>query len=71
MAILQNLMDAIPSLPMRERGLKLQETAWNLFREMVAPHAGAWIEIANSAASSASAAQSLPMRERGLKSEWS
>ena len=54
------------SLPSRERGLKSESpekapTIW-----LVAPFAGAWIEIGREARLSI-ASMSLPSRERGLK----
>ena len=35
----------MPSLPMRERGLKCTDSMFALYPDDVAPHAGAWIEI--------------------------
>ena len=57
------------SLPSRERGLKLHGQAGKRKRELVAPLAGAWIEI-NVSHVSPLALRSLPSRERGLKSEY-
>ena len=54
------------SLPSRERGLKSSVINMSYYLEVVAPFAGAWIEIAISSAFSTSA-KSLPSRERGLK----
>ena len=36
--------DNSESLPTRERGLKLENAKNELFPQLVAPHAGAWIE---------------------------
>ena len=55
------------SLPSRERGLKFYDIKFVVDPLVVAPFAGAWIEIALSA-SIAAASVSLPSRERGLKS---
>ena len=57
----------IPSLPSRERGLKWQRKDRKCDRMVVAPLAGAWIEIIASE-SCKEILQSLPSRERGLKS---
>ena len=54
------------SLPSRERGLKLGTGITSLTEEMVAPFAGAWIEIQPINALPAPE-RSLPSRERGLK----
>ncbi len=54
------------SLPMRERGLKCQLNR-HCNDAIVAPHAGAWIEISADVRHMNSSATSLPMRERGLK----
>ena len=63
-----DVINGIRSLPLRERGLKWTEPA-GLFQERdVAPLAGAWIEIAETARAQAERTRSLPLRERGLKS---
>ena len=54
------------SLPLRERGLKLQSLNNELTLAMVAPLAGAWIEITPCQHQQRSSG-SLPLRERGLK----
>ena len=62
-----DVINGIRSLPLRERGLKWTEPA-GLFQERdVAPLAGAWIEIAETARAQAERTRSLPLRERGLK----
>ena len=43
-----NAIAATLSLPMRERGLKLSAVSPGIVTLKVAPHAGAWIETANS-----------------------
>ena len=54
------------SLPMRERGLKYSN--YQLAHDqLVAPHAGAWIEIELASGTRQQSMGSLPMRERGLK----
>ena len=55
------------SLPMRERGLKYAELIPAIAVGIVAPHAGAWIEIPGSTTPTRASRSSLPMRERGLK----
>ena len=55
------------SLPMRERGLKWQKWWYKREHELVAPHAGAWIEMLLFVSSFTTILVSLPMRERGLK----
>ena len=55
------------SLPSRERGLKLLRKRVYLYRKIVAPFAGAWIEILYSGTPGAGKSLSLPSRERGLK----
>ncbi len=58
----------LESLPSRERGLKYFYIH-NLARiSIVAPFAGAWIEIENPRQFLAKMNKSLPSRERGLKS---
>ena len=54
------------SLPMRERGLKSTGGESQFISQIVAPHAGAWIEIV-SPRRKTRRTWSLPMRERGLK----
>ena len=57
-----------PSLPTRERGLKCfvhNDSVWVM---VVAPYAGAWIEI-TARAFYEDGTMSLPTRERGLKSD--
>ena len=55
------------SHPMRVRGLKYNFFRLSCMIVIVAPHAGAWIEIAASALKPLST-MSHPMRVRGLKS---
>ena len=55
------------SLPTRERGLKSVSESTVLHFIMVAPYAGAWIEIKDQLTELYSQL-SLPTRERGLKS---
>ena len=55
-----------PSLPLRERGLKLLPADLLQPIRKVAPLAGAWIEIHNKKYTDIPA-RSLPLRERGLK----
>ena len=57
----------IASLPSRERGLKFQKALKGDIRAIVAPFAGAWIEIVNCPCPASSSCTSLPSRERGLK----
>ena len=57
------------SLPSRERGLKCLDTVRIGQYIIVAPLAGAWIEIWNSLSETERFTPSLPSRERGLKSE--
>ena len=52
---------------MRERGLKYLDAADHGEHGLVAPHAGAWIEIFGWSAVIRLGCGSLPMRERGLK----
>ncbi len=52
---------------MRERGLKQVVCLLNAQADLVAPHAGAWIETPQRTAPSPTSGMSLPMRERGLK----
>ena len=54
------------SLPTRERGLKFIFCGRKLEIALVAPHAGAWIEIPSGCLASPFST-SLPTRERGLK----
>ena len=54
------------SLPSRERGLKFFLDLPNLIYSIVAPLAGAWIEICHYTAYT-KIQPSLPSRERGLK----
>ena len=56
------------SLPLRERGLKSVSDPKISARNLVAPLAGAWIEIFEEE-KTASDSVSLPLRERGLKSD--
>ena len=58
------------SLPSRERGLKFRCAKEMMALCIVAPLAGAWIEMQSSHANGKQWPQSLPSRERGLKSEW-
>ena len=58
----------VSSLPSRERGLKFIPRYMERKDAIVAPLAGAWIEIAYLLIC-ASGVSSLPSRERGLKSE--
>ena len=51
---------------MRERGLKFDTIKDAENAKLVAPHAGAWIEI-QSNTTQTGGSWSLPMRERGLK----
>ena len=60
----------LPSLPMRERGLKFVLILYSTMNNVVAPHAGAWIEISRPTIRW-TCRPSLPMRERGLKSAMS
>ena len=61
------LFEASPSsLPMRERGLKYIGIAADEPKRVVAPHAGAWIEMIEVTDGKVHLT-SLPMRERGLK----
>ena len=55
------------SLPSRERGLKWFVYAAKITGEVVAPFAGAWIEIQFISYATSTTASSLPSRERGLK----
>ena len=55
------------SLPSRERGLKLEYDNNKYLVDVVAPLAGAWIEIIMDVATM-DVDVSLPSRERGLKS---
>ena len=52
---------------MRERGLKCNVTAQLAANGVVAPHAGAWIEMPTIRTMTVTTSWSLPMRERGLK----
>ena len=54
------------SLPMRERGLKPNINADDIINQLVAPHAGAWVETCYPT-EDGKLKGSLPMRERGLK----
>ena len=54
------------SLPVRERGLKWRNVAKEREWRVVAPRAGAWVEITPRAKMCETNA-SLPVRERGLK----
>ena len=54
------------SLPSRERGLKLVDIRSGIYKTMVAPLAGAWIET-RPEFNRFRARKSLPSRERGLK----
>ena len=54
------------SLPLRERGLKLVDARQWLSDEVVAPFAGAWIEIEQEI-TALMEHPSLPLRDRGLK----
>ncbi|SPF49127.1 hypothetical protein SBF1_4320007 [Candidatus Desulfosporosinus infrequens] len=55
------------SLPTRERGLKFNLPLPQLERNLVAPYAGAWIEIVSDQEKVCPLNRSLPTRERGLK----
>ena len=55
------------SLPSRERGLKFYTIALNALLRLVAPLAGAWIEIDSENKYLTNYQTSLPSRERGLK----
>ncbi len=55
------------SLPSRERGLKLSNGDQDTQIVLVAPLAGAWIEIRKFCTSWKKKTPSLPSRERGLK----
>ena len=55
------------SLPMWERGLKLQFALLGRLQRRVAPHVGAWIETASPCGMQLRHSWSLPMWERGLK----
>ena len=55
------------SLPSRERGLKFFITDYKAVSHIVAPFAGAWIEIVDFGLCIPNG-RSLPSRERGLKS---
>ena len=57
----------LPSLPTRERGLKCCLAPSGCGAGLVAPHAGAWIEILL-LVTQPPLSLSLPTRERGLKS---
>ena len=57
----------LASLPSRERGLKWFVYAAKITGEVVAPFAGAWIEIQFISYATSTTASSLPSRERGLK----
>ena len=52
---------------MRERGLKSLYFYMSNKKGLVAPLAGAWIEIIESAKNLVKICESLPLRERGLK----
>ena len=56
-----------PSLPLRERGLKCCCVTVHRNSDIVAPLAGAWIEIPDTEFLLILANSSLPLRERGLK----
>ena len=58
----------MPSLPMRERGLKSLGLRRKKQETRVVPHAGAWIEIVRERRT-IRIGRSLPSRERGLKWE--
>ena len=55
------------SLPSRERGLKLRMWNRHEHEKIVAPFAGAWIEILKKMVNVQKRILSLPSRERGLK----
>ena len=55
------------SLPSRERGLKSESREDVLSAFLVAPLAGAWIEMNDDGSKTAEMGESLPSRERGLK----
>ena len=59
----------LTSLPSRERGLKSYEPDAFGKTGLVAPLAGAWIEIGKSTLKEHELVESLPSRERGLKFE--
>ena len=56
------------SLPSRERGLKFEKDLKRFEKKVVAPFAGAWIEIYTPSFAPI-IKPSLPSRERGLKSK--
>ena len=58
-----------PSLPSRERGLKLYDPGEIVSLHFVAPFAGAWIETRSYGTHMSTEKLSLPSRERGLKHE--
>ena len=60
-------LNSLQSLPTRERGLKFLAMVQWLILLMVAPYAGAWIEIFDDY-NDVTEEESLPTRERGLKS---
>ena len=60
-------LPAAASLPSRERGLKSDKTLPYSPASIVAPFAGAWIEIHIEELQSGVVSKSLPSRERGLK----
>ena len=55
------------SLPLRERGLKFLLEPFLCHLRLVAPFAGAWIEIFPMNWTGWTGRKSLPLRERGLK----
>ena len=55
------------SLPVRERGLKSARATGPSSGGVVAPRAGAWVEIRRKKHHEPLHASSLPVRERGLK----
>ena len=56
----------VASLPLRERGLKYEVESGMWDGVLVAPFAGAWIEIKINGKGTVNC-WSLPLRERGLK----
>ena len=65
--LLFNLALRNMSLPLRERGLKWADIVIRHLLHLVAPLAGAWIEIYNKKSMITNYRLSLPLRERGLK----
>ena len=65
--LLSIIVRLLQSLPLRERGLKWLLIPSSFPGEIVAPLAGAWIEIVGELGHRPRPGMSLPLRERGLK----